>query len=88
MDGDMLEKVPHDENDPFSPNNLRISQFILTARLYDVMFALLKEANPEVARSLLELHANGAIVGPQPSFNGTFITDVVNAEDEYSVPEG
>lgn len=69
-------------NDPFSDYNLRVSQFILTARLYDVMLGLLREANPAVARDLLELHMSGAILGPQPSFNGAFVTDEVNTGSE------
>lgn len=67
-----------EEQDPFSPHNLAISQFILSARIYDVLMALLMEQNREVAKDILELHAGGNLIGPQPSFNGLFITDEAN----------
>ena len=74
-------------DDPFSPHNLAISQFIMSCRTYDVLMALLTEANPTLAKDLLELHATGSVMGPQPAFNGQFITDLVN-QSEDSVNEG
>lgn len=84
---DETETPEENGTDPFSDHNLAISQFILTARLYDVMFALLREARPDVARDLLELHGAGNLIGPQPSFNGVFITDEVNRENPYTDEE-
>jgi hypothetical protein len=47
-------------------------------RIYDVLMALLKETNADVARDLLEAHLTGLILGPTPNFNGEFITDKLN----------
>lgn len=73
--------------DPFSQSNLAISQFILSARIYDVLMTMLNCEHPQAAADLLELHASGAFLGPQPSFNGQFITDLVNSDDESTGSE-
>ncbi len=69
---------PVGEADAFSADNLPVIQFIVQARIYDVLIALLREQNPVVAKELLEAHSNGLILGPSPSFVGTFITDEQN----------
>lgn len=69
-------------DDPFAPHNLAIQQFILTARLYDVALALLKEANPAAVNDILELHRAGHLLGTAPGFSGVFLTDEMNSEDE------
>lgn len=68
-------------NDPFSPENAPMLNFIMQARIYDVLMGLLTATNKELAKDLLELHLNGNIMGPQPSFNGVFITDLANQEE-------
>lgn len=70
------------EEDPFSPHNLAISQFILTARIYDVLMTSLLQVNPSAAKDLLELHMNGSLMGPAPAFNGQFITNLANEDEE------
>lgn len=71
--------------DPFAPENQAVLNFIMQARIYDVLMALLTESNADLAKDLLELHATGALMGAAPSFNGQFITDLVNSEEE---PQG
>lgn len=68
--------------DPYSPENIGTVQFIVMARLYDVMMALLREANPDAARDLLELHQAGVLVGGGPWFGGTFLSDVMNSQSD------
>lgn len=70
------------EDDPFSFENMPMMNFIMQARIYDVLMALLTEANKDLARQLLELHASGAMMGPSPAFSGNFVTDSLNAIDE------
>ena len=79
----MSEEEFETEHDPFSEENIRVSNFILLNRIYDVLMGLYQEANPDKARDLLELHLAGNIMGPSPAFNGNFITDLVNAENPY-----
>lgn len=78
-----LEEVA--ANDPFAPENIGIVQFIMLGRIYDALMALLREANPEVATDLLEMHMQGNLMGPQPMFNGVFITDEVNLSQSDEV---
>lgn len=75
-----LEDNPEAE-DPFSDKNLRIQQFILSARLYDVMLALLKVNDSGAANDILELHSQGHILGSAPGFSGVFLTDEMNADE-------
>lgn len=75
MDGEEMN------DDAFSEENLRVVNFILLGRIYDVLMGLLTEANSSAAADLLELHAGGSLLGPSPSFNGAFITDLMNAQD-------
>jgi hypothetical protein len=70
-----------EQEDPFNEHDLAIQQFIVTARVYDVMLSLLREANPDVARDLLELHRAGHLVATAPSFSGHFLTDDMNDEN-------
>lgn len=58
-----------------------IQNFIATARVYDVLMALLKEQNDAVARDILELHMSGHLIGPMPRMTGVFLTDEMNDED-------
>lgn len=52
--------------DPFSPEHAPALSLITLMRIYDTQLALLREANPQVAEKLVELHAEGKIVGPLP----------------------
>jgi hypothetical protein len=76
-----------EDNDPFSPNNIGVVQFIMQARLYDVGMALLSQLDAEVASELLELHASGALMGPAPFFLGSFATTDLNSEETDTAPE-
>lgn len=73
-----------EEQDPFSAHNLAIQQFIYTARVYDVLLALLKETNVGVSHDIIELHSKGLLLGPSPAFNGVFLTDEMNDESAGS----
>lgn len=66
--------------DPFHPSNAQALNFIMQARIYDVLMGLLTEANPLLARDLLEIHAAGHLMGASPGFSGKFIADEM--EDE------
>lgn len=63
-------------------SDLAMGQFILSARIYDVLMALLQKQDPEYALDLLEMHAKGIIVGSAPSFNGAFLTDMMNEDTD------
>lgn len=75
MDGEEVSQ------DPFSKENIDIVQFITLARIYDVLLALLQEADADVAGRLLEIHSMGGLMGPSPKFSGAFITDIANEEE-------
>lgn len=70
-----------EQEDPFDDHNLRIQQFIMLGRIYDVLLALLKEANPAVVNDILELHRAGHLLGTAPGFSGVFLTDEMNDEN-------
>lgn len=58
---------------PFSPENIGILQFIMLARIYDLLMIDLNEKNPEVANKVLEAHRKGAILGTAPVLSGQFL---------------
>lgn len=68
--------------DPFSPHNLAIQQFITSARIYDCLMTMIRLDAPDVARHLLELHKAGHLVATAPGFSGTFLTDMMNGEED------
>jgi hypothetical protein len=70
--------VSDDENNAFSNENFNVVLFTTQARILDVLYALLQDANPGKHRDLLEAHANGLLLGPAPVFEGRFITDEEN----------
>lgn len=77
----MVEPNPAVEGkDPFSKDNIGTVNFIVLSRLYDAVMALLKEVGPDAARDLLELHAQGVLLGSAPKFSGVFLTDVMNQD--------
>lgn len=55
--------------DPFAPQNAPGLSLIVLMRIYDVMLAQFREENPEGAKRLRELHAQGKILGPLPSID-------------------
>lgn len=59
-----------------------LGNFIQLSHIYDVLMALLHEQNPEAHLALLELHHQGNIVGPNPAWNGAFLTNLANPETE------
>lgn len=71
-----------DENDPLSPHNAPGISLIVLMRVYDVLMGLYTEANPDQARTLMEIHAAGSLLGPSPVFNGEFMSDIINAEHD------
>lgn len=72
----MSEQVDNGpEDNPFSPENVQILQFITLARIYDVLMVQLQANNPEIAAQVLEHHKAGTLLGPQPILNGTFLSD-------------
>lgn len=60
-------------DDPFSPENVQVLQYITLARIYDVLMASLTLENPETANQILELHRVGKLLGPPPGFTGEFM---------------
>ena len=62
-----------ENNDPFAPENIGILQFIMLARIYDLLMIDLNEKNPEVANKVLEAHRKGAILGTAPVLSGQFL---------------
>lgn len=76
------DQGPEDEvQEEWTLTDLATMQFIATSRLYDVMMALLMEADSEKAEHLLGLHAEGSLLMPAPGFNGTFVTSAANSSD-------
>ena len=60
--------------DPFSPENIGVLHFITLARIYDVLMADLTNSDPEAAKRILKLHAEGKLMGPPPNMTGEFLT--------------
>jgi hypothetical protein len=73
------EEPVEEESNPFSEANAPVMNFIMTARIYDVLMALLHESNESVAESILKMHNEGHILMPPPWFNGEFIFERMNA---------
>lgn len=61
--------VEDEVTDPFSPENAPGFSLIVLMRIYDTQLALLREQNPEVAEKLVNLHAEGKILGPLPTLD-------------------
>lgn len=64
-----------DAPNPFAPENIGIVQFIMLARIYDLLMVSLNEANPEVANKVLEAHRKGTILGTAPVLSGEFASN-------------
>lgn len=65
----------NEEDNPFSPENVQVLQFITLARIYDVLMVNLQLSNPEAAKQVLAHHKAGTLLGPQPVLNGIFLSD-------------
>lgn len=74
--------VSEEEYDPLSDENLPIINFIQMGRLYDVGMAILTKMDKAAAEDLMQLHQEGNLVGFSPSFNGQFLSDILNDTDE------
>lgn len=71
-----------DQRSAFHPDNYQMVSLIMAMRLYDLMFALLDEINPEKANLVHDAHAAGIHFAPPPSFREV-------EEDELDrTPEG
>lgn len=68
---DVAESGGMDNYDPFSTELAPGVSLIVHMRIYDVLLALLREQNSEVAEQLTQLHAQGKILGPLPVFDET-----------------
>jgi len=74
----MSEQPVDMSQDPFSPQNVQILQFITLSRIYDVLMAVLSNTDPEAAKNVLKLHAEGKLLGPPPNMTGEFLTAPTN----------
>lgn len=81
MGSQISEELPPDfeqAGDEWSLTDLATMNFIATSRLYDVMMALLMDADLEKGQHLLKLHLDGGLLMPAPSFDGNFVSTEVN----------
>ena len=78
--GDLGTQGDFETQDPFAPDNIGTVNFIMQARIYDVLSAILLELNEDAAQNLLEMHMQGIIVGPSPQLNGVFVADKLAEE--------
>jgi hypothetical protein len=60
--------------DPFG-YDVKQAQLIVSMKIYDVLLALLMEANPRVGADLDKLHSAGTVLGLGPTFTGFFDRD-------------
>ncbi len=80
----MSEEIPPDSKDDhsestnldaFAPENIGFIHFIQLARLYDVGMALLTASDPNAAKTLLDIHSRGDLLGGAPTFSQVFMSD-------------
>lgn len=57
-----------DEDDALNPMNALPVLVIQVCRVYDVLVALLRTQNPEVAKEIVATHARGGLYSPPPMF--------------------
>jgi hypothetical protein len=75
-------------DDTFAPENIGILQFIMLARIYDLLMIDLNETRPEVANKVLEAHRKGAILGSAPVLSGQFLeSERVSEESDTAEAE-
>jgi hypothetical protein len=75
---DLNPKEPVDKEDDYLPTE--VVSMIVSLRLYDVAMALLHKIDPKAANALLEVHQEGKVLSGSPWFDGTFVTDALNAK--------
>lgn len=56
----------HEGVDAFSPEGAPVAQLIVSMRIYDVLMALLTDADPKAAAALHQLHSEGKLLGSWP----------------------
>lgn len=64
-----------DADNPFDPANVGTINFIMLARIYDLLLLDLMDRKPETAKKVLEAHRRGAIMGTAPVLSGDFLSD-------------
>lgn len=74
----------HEQDGELTTKDWLIQNFIVTARVYDVLMSLLQEQEPGKAKDILELHMSGHLLGPAPRLSGMFLTDEMNEEENDS----
>lgn len=79
MTDSVNEQDASPEDSPFSPGQAPGVSLIVLMRIYDVLMAQLTISNPEAASNLMEIHANGTIMGSSPRITGNFIYDEINS---------
>lgn len=62
-----------EEENPLSPENVGTIQFIMLARIYDLLMVDLMDRKPEVAKKVIAAHAQGTVLGTAPILNGSFL---------------
>lgn len=69
----MSETTAENPQDPFSPENIGVIQFIMLARIYDLLMLDLADRRPEAAAKVSEAHHKGSLLGVVPVMNGQFL---------------
>lgn len=84
MSEEQIEQVDVDTpTDPFEdPTALAQLNFITLGRIYDVLFSLLDEQNPDKATFLADLHRAGGFLMSSPRFTAHFVDDEQNGGDQ------
>lgn len=49
------------------------ANMIINMRVYDVLMAMLHDSNAELAKSLLDKHIKGSLLGPMPYLSDEFL---------------
>lgn len=58
-----------DGEDPFAPGNVEAFQLITLMRVYDVLLGIYTHLDGDRAVALMELHAQGKVLGSLPNLN-------------------
>ena len=79
---DMSPDEDNEAVDPFSSDNAPMMNFIMQARIYDVLMSILTVKDESKARDLLALHAEGNLLMPPPAFTGEFLFTTLNEGEQ------
>lgn len=60
---------PRASTNPFESEEAIAASLIVQMRIYDVLLAMLTKVDEGAANKLIDLHANGKILGPLPYLN-------------------